>query len=271
MVSLITTLGTCRHDGIGSQLQAYATAFVAARIFGLRYMHAELLTCGHISSNSEKEKLNQTLFELFSPSGELTETGTLPKIDFYKIERPDDRFNLLYKSIYQSIDEIALVHCGGIWDSKPNALSLHLPPLRGRFKSILKSMISPSECALYKELRGQPVVHCRRGDVSKRVNMNRFLTASFYDSVIQRIRNFSGARGVVVISESSGYDLTMNRDVTPLLDASCFLNWLLMLEADNLFVAPSSYSYAPALFREQGTYFYPFWHSPMNNWIQFNA
>ncbi len=264
MNKFITTDGTNINDGFGSQFQCYLVTYAIARHLNCEFKYTDMRLCGHVN-DIEKEYLNKMMKDIFN-SEQVKKNDNLKILN---LQKNSPYIEALKKSITNGV--LLRASSGALsWDT--NILQNGMVDIRANAKKIMYNRLTNNEKKLFERIKGNPVLHVRRGDVDESMP-ERWISKEIYSKI--RLSDYDSSiesNSLIILSESKGYDIENidNLTIIPLLDASFPLSCLVAIEAKLFFTAKSSYSYSIALLCEPTKVIYtPFWLAPLPSWRTF--
>jgi hypothetical protein len=121
---------------------------------------------------------------------------------------------------------------------------------------------------IHKNKKHETHIHIRRGDVVKNWGM-RYELNEYYRKLIDIVKQCV-PQTICVIHSQSHTDaplLPVFSDCTIKYDKTAEEDFKDMINADILIMSKSSYSYAPAILNPNVVIYKPFWHLPLENWL----
>lgn len=114
-------------------------------------------------------------------------------------------------------------------------------------------------------------VYIRRGDVTPCRHPDRYLPNQYYLDQISKYLPKSGSTpNVTIYSQSDSFEPLHSAFSSwhVALDTDISIVWKAIIQADVAILSISSFSYVPALLRDDDmvTVYYPFWHTPLPHW-----
>lgn len=268
------TYNAHQHDiqhGIGAQYQRIIGIICVALQYNLNYVHTTVQTVETVNGfEVDKEYIDyiEEYFQFYK---------YFPNVDSVKY---DEIYGFFSPSIYDIIHKntrdknilIQLCLPYAICDSQPLIYSngmnfLRQISLRNERFPFLQKETSKKEIA----------IHIRRGDVDDSNNVKRYMPIDTYVKIIETLKSKCENSNITIYTELNNIknkneldvfkndeNITIKADIDPIQSIHE------MSIADILVIGKSSFSYVAGLYNKNTVFYFNFWHSPLNNWINVN-
>lgn len=256
---------TCagKTDGAGAQIQAVLSTKLFAMENGLTYVHTPFVKIAH----SPLEEYNAALWERFTGLGD--EEVKCSDLDLHCIDIIDINQTNLVRNENNVLYRIE--HCHDFADKNPDAYKKLCASAQKKYNSAARQL-----CKSHREQdKFNIAIHIRRGDVTKRTP-ERYTNNYYYDKVLKYITRLAECMGLDIhinlysqgviedFSDICDFDIEYHLEQRP------FETFYNLTSSDLLIMSKSSFSYSAALLSRSVKIYEPFWHNPLEDWIEAN-
>jgi hypothetical protein len=255
VVGLRNATFTClgKTDGGGAQVHAIASVAAFAEYVGAQFVHSPLRHVEHCPPNLSMADFCQqwesvvSLFAFPSATGE--------KFTSYQVPTETLKF----------FKDVAMLKTRGRLICLPHAhfLTDYIPGIYELLRPYSRPPLKPSNQCL------QIAVHVRRGDVGPcGRNSERYSPDEVIRHQIETVREQCGAKSqVTIVTEDPepGF-IRMFADCTVVTHENPLEALALLIDADVLVMAKSSFSFVAGLLSKGRVYYSDFWSSPQPSW-----
>lgn len=252
-------------DGVGSQMMSKASGIAYARAKGYTYVHTSLANVDHLNRTTINEMEN-----FFNIGHSEIQRKSLPHDISYICVAPKDNLSVFDTLQKKPVLVQTLFFHNQIEKNTPS--DYYTQEIRDLFRERY-ALTNKPELGWDKN-KYHIAIHLRRGDVKKKLHPNRWIENETYKKVMDRLRIESNVYCVNnvqfhVYSEGNVNDFKelINSDVVFHLNEPVALSMHGMISADELVMGKSGFSYIAGLYSRGKVHYFPFWHSPLDDWI----
>jgi hypothetical protein len=250
-------------DGMGAQYQRIIGIIAIANYYNYKYVHSPIIHMEHIDNIGYLDKIEQ-FFQIIN---------NYPNVNSFKYDNIYEEFDPSNETLInyneQSTNKNILIkiqHPYKICDMNPFVYKKVMP--------ILSDMIINKYLPFYKnDNKIKIAIHVRRGNVDNQTYNDRYTSLNDIINVINSLKikyhNCSFYIFTQIDEKNKNEFDIFNNDKTIQIKANedqlLTLNHL--INADILVMCKSSFSYIAGLYNRNIVYYFDFWHSPLDNWI----
>jgi hypothetical protein len=259
------------QDGTGAQYQRVIGIICIALRYNLNYVHTKIQTIETCNGFEVDEKYINYTEEYFQFSKYFQNVESIKYDEIYEIFDPSI-YEILCKNTQDKNILIQMCMPYTICDRQPSIYSNNMVLLR---QISLRNGCFPS---LKKETTKKEIaIHIRRGDVDDINNNGRYIPIHTYIKIIETLKSRCKNSNITIYTEFNNiknkneFDVFKNNEnITIKADIDPIQSIYEMSVADILVIGKSSFSYIAGLYNKNTVFYFNFWHSPLDNWINVN-
>jgi hypothetical protein len=255
-------------DGMGSQYQRIIGIICLAMKYDCQYIHSHIDKMEHLPDPCSEYLNNiEEFFQIqnhFPTMNESVSFDSIINLDTNVTEA----ILLEYKNMAVSKNILlAIDHAYSMFDKNTQLYEIGMPFLNGIKKNI--------ELPEYHIPGVKIAIHIRRGDVSTRMNVDRYVPLDYYQQIINKLSTSHENAQFFIFTEISPENASefidfqnanknISMKIIPDIDILTTLEYL--IKADVLVMSKSSFSYVAGLYNKNTVFYMDFWHAKLDRW-----
>jgi hypothetical protein len=273
------------QHGIGAQYQRVIGIICIALQFNLNYVHTKIQAVETANGFEVDEKYINYMDDYFQFCKYFPTVDSIKYDEIYEMCDPSIN-DILCKYTHDKDILLQISMPFAICDRNTLIYSNNMPILR---EIIAGANSVGDDRSATKENENFPLlqkktskieiaIHIRRGDVDDINNNNRYTPIDVYIKIIETFKNKCENCNITVYTEFNNiknkneFDFIKNdENITIKADVDPIQSIHEMSVADILVIGKSSFSYVAGLYNKNTVYYFNFWHSPLNNWVNVNT
>jgi len=261
----------CIQHGICAQYQRVIGIICIALHYNLNYVHTKIHSLEYVNGFEVDEKYINYIEDYFQFYKHFQNVYSIKYDEIYEMDNPSIN-EILSKNTPDKNILIKISLPYAICDREPLIYSNSMDFLR---EISLKNEMFPflQKGTSKKEI----AIHIRRGDVDFDINNERYIPIDTYIKITETLKNKYENSNITIYTELNNlknkneFDVFKNNDnIIIKADIDPLQTIHEMSIADVLVIGKSSFSYVAGLYNKNTVYYFDFWHSPLNNWINVN-
>jgi hypothetical protein len=245
-------------DGMCAQYQRVIGIIALAESYGYKYVHTPIKQMEHVSPD------------------EIIEIENFLQINSYYKKEEFITFDYVHYISNMEI-ESAILH----FKSQPNTTNILLminnpltildanTQLYNKVMPMLRNIKQSRDLIYFKKDVINIAIHIRRGDVNKSQYPDRYLSTSYFKTIIDKLLDQTPTANVCIFTEitpENREEFNIFTNIKIISGGDILTTFEHLSNADILITSKSSFSYVAALYNENTVLYTNFWHNPLPHW-----